>query len=229
MQRIVEASPERTVEFQISGHVFVYRGRNYLLPTYAPVMQEQSHVEEEPENRNSELELAGEAEPDSPSETSDAPSVTPSDDAPAAGDSAADIMRELETAAGPLMQNPAAITREDTERLHGEAPSQPISGNGHGSAPLVAEDTPIVNRRGKITRDSSGGWLFVLDADASGLADPPMRLQPCLLLERIEDYARREGNNSPALISGTLYLHNGRNYLMPSVFRIPKERRNISP
>ena len=59
--------------------------------------------------------------------------------------------------------------------------------------------------------------LSVAAGDASGLADPPMRLLPCLLLERIEDYARREGSNSPALLSGPVYLFGGKNYLLPTV------------
>jgi len=54
-------------------------------------------------------------------------------------------------------------------------------------------------------------------------------LLPCLLLERIEDYARRLGNNSPAIISGQVFLYHGHTYLLPTMFRIPQERKNLMP
>lgn len=258
MQRIVEASPNRRVEFQVSGRVCVYRGRNYLLPTYAPVIEEQETV----------VSIPPASDPnsvdDTPATATQAahavPSTNPSDAPPVANaspdaqlpasDSAADIMREIEQASGPLTQNPTAAGRSaspqpstdsvppapdevPTERAAGASGSSNGGGTGNSNGltngRLIAEESSVVNRRGKITRDSSGGWLFVFDADATGLADPPLRLLPCLLLERIEDYARRQGNNSPALISGTMYLYSGRNYLMPTVFRIPHERRNLSP
>lgn len=256
MQRIVEASPNRMVEFQVSGRVFVYRGRNYLLPTYAPVIEEQDIAVSvapalDPERADGKDATATQPVVAARSESqSDGQPVSnaPPEAQPSAGDSAADIMREIEQASGPLTQNPTVAGRStasqqntdsappapdevSTERAAGFSGSSDEGGNGNGLAggQLIAEDSSVVNRRGKITRDSSGGWLFVFDADATGLADPPLRLLPCLLLERIEDYARRQGNNSPALISGTMYLYSGRNYLMPTVFRIPHERRNLSP
>ena len=143
-------------------------------------------------------------------------------------------MRDLEHSVGPMPRSSSSVaTGTDSKtgvnsnaagRSSGvQAPDESANGK------LLPEETQIVNRRGKITRDSGGGWMFVFDADATALADPPMRLLPCLLVERIEDYARRTGNNSPALISGPVYLYQGQNYLLPTVFRIPAERKNITP
>ena len=110
------------------------------------------------------------------------------------------------------------------------------------SAPgkLVQEGTLISSRRGKLTRDASasggggggasgGGWQFVFDADSTGLADPPMRLLPCLLLEHLEDFARHNGSTAPILLSGQVYVYGGRNFLLPTAYRIPRERSRITP
>ena len=103
------------------------------------------------------------------------------------------------------------------------------AGNSAVTATALQENSALINRRGKITRDRSGGWLLVFDADAAGSADPPVKLLPCMLLQSIEDYARRSGNNSPLIISGQVYLYNGQNYLLPTVYRIPHERSRITP
>ena len=222
MQRLVESSPNRVVEFQVTGRVFVFRGRNFVLPSHAPVLTPQEPPTQE--------------HPPAPVETaqsmpeSASPATAPMD--ADGGDSAEDIIRELEQEAGALPRNPADMIPAEAEEAASSSlpsidaePRAPLTGRSN----QATEDSSIVNRRGKIMRDSAGGWTFVFDADASGLADPPMRLLPCLLLERIEEYARRHGNNSPALMSGQVYLYNGQIFLLPTVFRVPQERRNITP
>lgn len=231
MEHLVQASPDRMVKFQMSGRVFVFRGRNYLLPTYAPVLpQGESSVSgASAESASDDAQREDGAAPDDPSA---APATSEPPRSKGGAQRAADIMRDLERSAGPMPRPSTSPAPSGGESGAGPRvrPSSPSSADERESnRKLLPEETQIVNRRGKITRDSGGGWMFVFDADASGLADPPMRLLPCLLLERIEDYARRTGNNSPALLSGPVYLYEGQNYLLPTVFRIPAERRNITP
>src|SRR4029450_2616534 len=106
-------------------------------------------------------------------------------------------------------------------------PRESLATSATGAA--LHENAAVVNRRGKITRDRSGGWLMVFDADATGLADPPMKLLPCELLEKIEDYARRSGNNSPIILTGQVYLYEGQSHLLPTVYRIPRESSRLTP
>lgn len=159
--------------------------------------------------------LAGyeDAEPASPAPP-DEPEDDPADDEagddePRAGDRAADLIRSIESRTGPL-----AMTSGDDNAIEG--------------ADAMREETIVTWRRGRVTRDSLGAWLVVFDADAEGRADPPMVILPCLLLERLGRHAQG-GRYTPVLISGRVYTYRGRNYLMPSVYRVPRERTDLTP
>ena len=243
MQHVAESTPNQQVEFEVTGEVYVYRGRNFLLPVHAPKLV--SHEATAPATAAS-----------VPTSTS-APTTT----APGGltrgpikpGDSAQDIMRNLEKSIGPIAKNVAAEPSSNST-----APSATASSNASGTSESAARDNPglaapaslpagtsgpsraekllqegtaIISRRGKLTRDSAGGggWLFIFDSDTTGLTDPPVRLLPCLLLEQLEEYARHNGSTAPILISGQVYLYNSRNYLLPTVYRIPRERTKITP
>ena len=78
-------------------------------------------------------------------------------------------------------------------------------------------------------RGAHGTWWFTFDADSSGLSDPPMVILPCLLLERMERYAARTGARTAMLLSGRVYVYEDRNYILPTMFQIPRERTTINP
>lgn len=225
MQRIVESTPRQRLVFMVNGAVYVYRDRNFILPTHAAVI-----VEDDDEAG------AGQPEP-----TADGPSTQPRDAAgsksSAFDDSAEAIARRLRERSGAVVRSAAPRSERDDVRpddararrgSRHDRPAAALAGEASGEK-VLPEGTTLMQRRGRISRDAGGGWMFIFDADASGLADPPMTLLPCMLLERIEAYARRLGGTAPALISGHVYAHEGRNYLMPIMFRVPQERRNLTP
>ena len=148
------------------------------------------------------------------------PAVAPGEDAavekdaPEGDDSVEQIMRDLQAAVGPV----ARASGRSAARSSPDA-----------DARILAEGTMLVARRGRLTRTANGAWMLVFDADASGLSDPPMTVLPCLLLERMEDHARTQGGEAPMLISGRVLAFNGRNYLLPSVFQIPRGRSRLTP
>jgi hypothetical protein len=148
------------------------------------------------------------------------PAAAPDEAGPAGDDddSTDAIIRDLRRDAGPVPRRRPAD--ED-----------PAGASGDEAAParLMAEGDVLVSRRGRIQRSGGGAFTFVFDADAEGLADPPMTILPCLLLERLERYVRRSGERAAVLITGRVYTHDRRNYLLPTVYRIPRERTRLTP
>ena len=128
------------------------------------------------------------------------------------GDTADDIARQLEQAVGPLARSTASADLPEAQ-----------------SASPAREGSAVLARRGRLRRHRTGAWLFVFDADAEGLADPPMILLPCLLLESMEKYARTAPKNAPLLVSGHVHVYGRRTYLLPTVYRTPRERTLLTP
>ena len=187
MRRITEGMSRQQVVFETTGQVFVYRGRNFFLPTHAP------HV-------------VGIAEPTA----TPAPQERPDEGSNA--DSAEAILRSLQQAVGEVARNPAVG-----------------GGAATGEVELIPEGTQVVARRGRMSRGPRGTWWFTFDADVDGLVDPPMVLLPCLLRERMERYAERSGGRAAMLLSGRVYLYEDRNYILPTMFQIPRERTALRP
>lgn len=212
MIAIVKSSPDTEVVFETTGEVFVYRTRNYLLPTHPPRLVRHSSDA-------------------SPTTAPDAPAEPASEGSDESEDSVEDIMRKLDeavdTVAPPAHADDSRLAR--SAEGDDEAQSQDLGVGPGRSENLLREGTAILSRRGQVRRDSGGAWVFVFDADASGLADPPLTLLPCLLLERIETQVRKRGDTAPVLLSGHIYVFEGRNYIMPSVYRVSREHTVLSP
>lgn len=83
---------------------------------------------------------------------------------------------------------------------------------------LVREGAFLANRRGRLVAGERGGWVFVFDADAEGNAEPPMQLQPCQRLTEMQRIAGAKGGAPTFLVSGTVQVFEGANYLLPRIF-----------
>ncbi len=187
MRRITEGMPRRQIVFEATGQVFVYRGRNFFLPTHAP------HV-------------VGIAEPTAAQAPQEQTNEGPG------ADSAEAILQNLQQAVGEVARNPAVGGGAATREFE-----------------LIQEGTQVVARRGRMSRGPRGTWWFTFDADVDGLVDPPMVLLPCLLRERMERYAERSDGRAAMLLSGRVYQYEDRNYILPTMFQIPRERTALRP
>ncbi len=218
MERILASAPEgqpSSIRFEVSGRVYVFHDRNYFLPTHAAVI---STIPPSPPPPAPPASAASAPDAGMPNS---ATATTPEDD------SAEAIARVLQQQAGPLARSSGAARQESPVN---DVPTSQVEGDaGAGQIAPLHENAAVVNRRGKVTRDRSGGWLMVFDADATGLADPPMKLLPCELLEKIEDYARRNGHNSPIIVTGQVHLYAGQSHLLPTVYRVPRESSRLTP
>jgi hypothetical protein len=200
MARVVESMPGRNAVFQVTGEVYAYRGRNYLLPSHAP--------------------LVGWAPVSVDGAGAAADAAPPGGSGPAT-DTAQDIMRELARSVGPAARSTSAVSPDEAGHASdtGDQPARTF----------VREGAALVARRGRMVRGEHGAWMFVFDADAEGLADPSMILLPCLLLEHMEMQARRYGPTLPLLVTGRAYLYGQRNFLMPTAYQVARELTPLTP
>ena len=209
----VAAAP---VQFEVTGRVFIYRGRNFLLPDFAPtVMRFDAAAGETPkETDRAQPTPNGEDKFVAPETAKPDPRArrTKRDNA---DDAAVDALeKRLEDRVGRAPAPRPASTQSDG------------AGSGKPLAP-VPSGTRITQRLGRLSRDpQAGSWRFV-PTQVTGSGDPSIELLPCLLLEKLED-AAREGDAAPAiLITGTVYAYEGRSYLLPTSFRRAREGRGI--
>lgn len=112
-------------------------------------------------------------------------------------------------------------------------PKSPATGTAPRAAAsaLRREGQFVINQRGRMTPTLAGGiqWLFTFEADAAGLADPPMFLMPCRYLEDMERIVEQQGDNAVFIISGQVFVYRGSNYLLPTLMRHAPDRGNLKP
>lgn len=144
--------------------------------------------------------------------------------------SAEDVLNEMlnRREENPIIQ-PARPDRAAAETEYG-----PGVGTAPGAAKpvkLVREGQFVLNRRGRMTRTTEGmtGWMFAFDSDSDGLADPPMHLMPCKMLEDMESIIAEQGDDAPFTLSGQVFVYRNANYLLPTLMQLAPKRSNIQP
>lgn len=212
MRRLVEAS-DRPITFRVSGRVLVYNNRNYLLPSFYTTI------------------AVGERE-------RIAPGVDQRTDDPA--------MREFEDLFDDSPADPTLDEAiEEVERLDRPSDIRVPRGGGQATAPgegdqtrLIREGVQITARVGRLTRAPGGGWLMTFDngsgapqATTDGATlDTPMQILPCLNLQGMQSLAEQYGSQLRFTVSGTVYVYEGRNYLLPTMYIIEIDRTgNLTP
>jgi len=95
-----------------------------------------------------------------------------------------------------------------------------------GDNTLLREGTTIESRVGRIHTGRDGQLVFTMDNGPAieGATDAPLSLSPCLNLTGIELALERYGPQVHLSLSGTIYVYDGANYLIPTVFRIEFDR-----
>ncbi|HWB20399.1 MAG TPA: hypothetical protein VG711_08885 [Phycisphaerales bacterium] len=214
--RMTESTSGEALTFEVTGEVYVYHQRNYLLAMSAPRLVSTAT----PSQLTSATNNAGTAS-DKGASTEPVSQTTQPGGAGMGGDNVEDIKKQLDAAVG------AVPTRAGAEDAMSEAEDGLGMSAEEGGGRMQREGTTILSRRGRLSRNAQGAWVFVFDSDGQGLADPPLILMPCQLLERLESYAGRMGNDTRILISGHVTVYGSKNYLLPTAFTIPNERTKI--
>lgn len=198
MEQVIRGAHEDT-SFRVSGQVYVYAGRNYFLAT--------THAVEAPPQT---MEVSTPSAQDS-SSTDDTPAPDVNDTpSPIAGidddsePSVDDLIRQLDESTPRRTAVPAA------------APSPDLA-----EPRLRREGEYLVLRRGPVVSGPSGEIRFTPNNDPQSPTnlDPPMTLLPCLNLQRIERLMDRSREPLTFVISGRVFVHDGVNYLLPTLFQ----------
>lgn len=200
--RVARLAPNE-LAFELTGEVFLYRGRNYVLPALLTPLA---------------------AKVETPIQTTT--------EAPAAAPAATSLPEDEEAIAREIERRLAERLDRMPKVPAAPAPTAPPRSDTPSSDPAltVRSDTPIQSRRGQLVRDNAtGGWRFVFEGQLAGSGEPSMPVLPCQALERIENSVRQSDGTLALTVTGTTTLFEGRNYLLPSVFRVARGGRGIGP
>lgn len=73
----------------------------------------------------------------------------------------------------------------------------------------------IIDRVGRMHFDPEGlRWMFSFESDGTSLAEPPVTLHPCRLLEIMETAVGRSSDSLRFRVSGQISQYQGRNYML---------------
>ncbi len=194
MNRVTENQIDLSIKFRIWGEITTFNRRNFILPTYVATVS-----------------LFGQGD----NETNPVP-------APAGQDSAPDKLPEKFRQAllrikpvsplellGPsdseLREQDTEADRQRRERL--TLGSKPDEG--------WLEGEMVVDRVGRVLYDNvESCWLFTFDADNQSMAEPPVLLHPCQLLEVMASAEMRMSYAPRFRISGQITKYKGQNYML---------------
>ncbi len=187
---------QSAVSMSISGQAFVYRGRQYLLPSTFSLINTPK-VQKAPEAA---------AAPDA---------GAPANAAPASADPRVDdLIRDLEThSRGQRLLSPT-VDATDTTQVQQTDPQ----------VNLLPEGDIVMNRRGRLVRlaGSDGRFAMVFDNDPNSPSPGPLVILPCRVLETMEGLAMPRGDEASFRVSGRVLVHEGRNYLLPTLAQLER-------
>lgn len=190
----------------LSGYVYEYDGRNYLLPT--AFSRDTLPPPAQPESESTIESLA--ANPTSANEIRIASAFDDPD--------VASLLDELDSS--PAVR---AVAPPMTQAAGDESNQSSVVA---GTEAFVADGTPITRRRARLVRGPGGAWALRFDNDfdtarVNPLLDQPMTVLPCRLLQRLEALAMTRGEGVELIVSGRVYTYGQRSYILPTIYQRP--------
>lgn len=210
----LEAVPDAfatDVNIVLSGQVYVYYDRQYILPSAYSVER-----------------IAPAANPSgTPAATSD-----PADTKPAttAAKTAADdpdvaaLIRDLETKRGTARAIDPTPTADTKPNANGSKPDgKPKTADKaaiRSEDAVTPEGTMLLNRRARLVRLTGGLLAAAFDGDTQSPGPAPMPLLRCRMTQKLDEAARSRGEDLTITVSGRVTVYGGRNYLLPTLIQV---------
>ncbi len=235
----------------VSGQVFVYRGREYLLPTaYRIIAPEEINrtptglTSDAPaenqtpttggEQASAEANDAQGAARVTGAQPSSQPQPIPKD--LASDPSVEELVRDLEarkTQPRSLTPRVSGADRKASPGIPATPETEPKVGAGGGAAgkdtavETLPEGKLLTSMRGRVARTGEGELAFFRDGDSDSPTGGPMVLLPCQTLQSLEDLTAWRGESLILEVSGRVFEFENRRYLLPTSFVVqpPSETR----
>ncbi len=226
MDMITNQQTDLALDFRIWGEVTVYHGRNFILPSHVATLslfrQRSSASAEVPESPLQALAQSKSSQ--TASHSVDHASPSPPPPLPA-------MLRDI------LLQMPRTYPLEWAEKSE---PSGPPAASGAAIRPAsqskASVESPvrwkdgdvIIDRVGRLLLDpTEKKWFFAFEADGASLAEPPIILQPCKLLENMESLHHSSLESVQFRVSGQISRYQGRYYLLLRKMLLTKKLGNF--
>ena len=92
---------------------------------------------------------------------------------------------------------------------------------GDVQLPALREGSFIWNRPGRLLfNDPLQEWIFVFQSDGEGLAEAPLIMLPCRLLQRMQTRSAHQGTEIKFRVSGKITQFKGRDYLFTTYVKV---------
>ncbi len=203
------------IAFELTGEIFIYHGRNYVLPSLMSPFVAQPAAQQ-PVTKPA---------PSAPPAVKEPPPALPQDEEAIAKELERRLAEKIDRLPKPALA-PPTNRRESAETSGGS----PTATSDAPKAPPMRGDTQIQSRRGQLVRDNAtGGWRYVFEGQLAEGGEPSMEVLPCLALERIETSVRQSDVALPLVVTGSTTVFEGRTYLLPSIFRVARGGKGINP
>lgn len=226
----------------VSGQLFVYNDRQYILPTvFNVVSAESGNVIPAP------APLRGGTEPSesTESETQSAAAASAEEAASAADPEVGNLIKELNErrATGRAGGRTPRVARTDSSSPPRNAPAvaiddpeapppEPGEVREPGSSrvdlrSLLPEGTLLVDRRARLVRVGRE-LAMAFDHDADTRSEGPLIILRCRALERLEKVVDERGEDLVLRVSGRVFTYRSANYLLPSLYQV-EQRGDLDP
>ncbi len=199
----------------VSGEIMSYHDRNYLLISdYALGIVQMPPVDQPAVPTEAPIDV------DESSEEESQPIVAPSglDEDP----DVMDLLRELDAenlgsqdAFGESYHDLPVSTRSPDQDSSSQLQIAPPS-----LAPGVREGALMIRRPARLDRAPDGSWIATFDNDNPDAPEGiELTVLPCSLLMTMENQSIRFGDSARFMVSGRIYIHNNRGYLLPTFYQ----------